>query len=143
MKPYSLDLREKIVHAVEAGESSIRKTAQRFSVSKSCVQKLLAQKRTEGHLNPHKQGGSKHSSLLPFQEHLLGIVQQYPDATLAEYCEYLGEQTGLWVSQSTLCRTLQRLKLPRKKNTAPSASLQPSRSTSTPRVLATRWPDCP
>jgi transposase len=76
MKAYSLDLREKIVHAVESGESSIRKTAQRFSVSKSCVQKFLAQKRHEGHLNPRKQGGSKQSSLLPYQEQLLTIVQQ-------------------------------------------------------------------
>ncbi len=124
MKAYSLDLREKIVHAVESGESSIRKTAQRFSVSKSCVQKLLAQKRHEGHLNPRKQGGSKQSSLLPYQELLVAIVQQYPDATLAAYCEYLGEETGLWVSQSTLCRALQRLKLPRKKNPAPDPSLQ-------------------
>jgi transposase len=37
MKPYSLDLREKIVGAIEKGEGSFRKTAQRFSVSKSCV----------------------------------------------------------------------------------------------------------
>lgn len=58
MKPYSMDLREKIVNAIENGESSFRKTAQRFSVSKSYVQKLVAQKRTEGHLVPRKQGGS-------------------------------------------------------------------------------------
>jgi len=44
MKPYSQDLRAKIVSAIENGESSFRKTAQRFSVSQSCVQKLVAQK---------------------------------------------------------------------------------------------------
>jgi transposase len=58
MKPYSLDFREKIVSTIEKGESSYRETAQRFSVSKSYVQKLVALKRTEGHLIPQKQGGS-------------------------------------------------------------------------------------
>ena len=116
MKPYSLDLREKIVSAIETGESSFRKTAQRFSVSKSCVQKLVAQKRTEGHVLPRKQGGSV-SSVTEHQDQLMAIFEKHTDATLAEYCELLFDATGLWVSQSTMCRTLQRLNLPRKKNT--------------------------
>lgn len=33
----------------------------------------------------------------------------------AEYCELLFDETGLWVSQSTMCWTFQRLGLPRKK----------------------------
>jgi transposase len=116
MKPYSLDLREKIVSAIETGESSFRKTAQHFSVSKSCVQKLVAQKRTEGHVLPRKQGGSV-SSVTEHQDQLLAIFEKQTDATLAEYCELLFDATGLWVSQSTMCRTLQRLNLARKKNT--------------------------
>ncbi|HEY9768472.1 MAG TPA: hypothetical protein V6C71_08155 [Coleofasciculaceae cyanobacterium] len=59
MKPYSIDLREKIVSAVEKGDSSVRKVAQRFGVSKNCVQRLITQKRTQGHILPRKQGGSK------------------------------------------------------------------------------------
>jgi transposase len=114
MKPYSLDLREKIVSAIEKGESSFRETAQRFSVSKSYVQKLVAQKRTEGHLMPQKQGGSV-STVMEHQAQLLEIFEQQRDATLAEYCELLFDKTGLWISQSTMCRTFQRLGLPRKK----------------------------
>jgi transposase len=83
MKPYSLDLREKIVNAVEKGESSFIKTAQRFSVSKSCVQKLVAQQRTEGHLAPRKQGGSV-SSVIEHEAQLMAIYEKQPDATLAE-----------------------------------------------------------
>ena len=38
----------------------------------------------------------------------------------AEYCELLFDRTGLWVSQSTMCRTFQRLGLPlKKKRSAP------------------------
>ncbi|MBW4554259.1 MAG: transposase [Aphanocapsa sp. GSE-SYN-MK-11-07L] len=121
MKPYSVDLRERIVNAIETGESSFRKTAQRFSVSKSCVQKLVAQKRTDGHLAPRKQGGSV-SSVKEYTAQLMAIYKKHPDATLAEYCELLADATGLWVSQSTMCRTFQKLNLPRKKNT----SRQPS-----------------
>jgi transposase len=115
MKPYSVDLREKIVSAISNGESSFRKTAERFSVSKSCVQKLVAMKRTEGHVVPRKQGGSV-SSIMEYQTQLMEIFEKQADATLAEYCELLFDETGLWVSQSTMCRTLQRLNLPRKKN---------------------------
>jgi transposase len=114
MKPYSLDLREKIVSAIEKGESSFRETAQRFSVSKSYVQKLVTLKRTQGHLIPQKQGGSV-STVMEHQAQLLEIFEQQRDATLAEYCELLFDKTGLWVSQSTMCRTFERLGLPRKK----------------------------
>ena len=114
MKPYSVDLREKIVSAIEKGESSFRKTAQRFSVSKSCVQKLVAQMRAEGHVVPRQQGGSE-SWVMAHKNQLLRIFAHQTDATLAEYCELLFDETGLWVSQSTMCRTFQRLGLPRKK----------------------------
>jgi transposase len=56
MRAYSIDLREKIVQVAASG-ISIRKTAERFMVSKSFVQKLLKQKKDEGHLIPYKQGG--------------------------------------------------------------------------------------
>jgi transposase-like protein len=57
VKPYSIDLREIIVNAVEEG-GSIRKVAQRFAVGKNLVQKLVTQLRVEGHVMPQKQGGT-------------------------------------------------------------------------------------
>ncbi|QOV23604.1 COG3415 family protein [Anabaenopsis elenkinii] len=38
MKAYSIDLREKIISVYEAGNTSIRKVAERFKVSKNTVQ---------------------------------------------------------------------------------------------------------
>lgn len=111
MKPYSLDLRERVVSAVGKGDSSVRKVAVRFGVSKSCVK----QQRAEGHVLPLKQGGSMVSPLMEYKEQLMAICLQHKDATLAEYCELLADATGLWVSPSTLCRTLQKLNLGRKK----------------------------
>ncbi len=121
MKPYSLDLRERVVNAIENGDSSVRKAAQRFAVSKSCVERWVRQKRTQGHVVPRKQGGSV-SRVMADRDQLVAIYEKQPDATLAEYCELLADAIGLWVSQSTMCRVFQRLNLPRKKNTA----LEPS-----------------
>jgi putative transposase len=52
MKAYSVDLRTKIVAAHQDQKLSIRKTAARFSVSKSLVQKLVKPQKIEGNLQP-------------------------------------------------------------------------------------------
>ncbi len=115
MRAYSMDLREKIVSAMEEGGSSVRKVAARFKVGKNLVQKLVRQNATSGHVRPGKQGGSMVSPILQYQEQLVEIVAQHHDATLAEYCELLADKTDLWVSTTTMFRTLARLNLTRKK----------------------------
>jgi transposase len=75
MKAYSIDFRQKIVRAAQEEGSSIRKTAQRFMVSKNLVQKLLKQQRTEGHVIPGKQGGSMVSPLMQYQQQLIAIYE--------------------------------------------------------------------
>lgn len=123
-----MDLRERIITAVEQGDSSIRKVAKRFGVSKNTVERLITRKRTLGHINPGKQGGSMVSAVLQYEQQLRSIVEEQSDATLAEYCELLFDETGLWVSQSTMCRTFQRLNLPRKKKRSAPAKLPVSAS---------------
>lgn len=115
MKAYSTDFREKIVKAYEQGNTSVRKVASRFDVSKSFVQKLLEMKKTEGHLEPRKQGGGMKSELDFHQIELVEMVEKYPDATLSEYCEYWGQNYDMWVSTSAMCRALQRQNLTQKK----------------------------
>ena len=115
MKPYSVDFREKVVSAIEKGDSSFRKVAQRFAISKSCVERWVAQKRTQGHVVPHKQGGSVSPSMA-YADQLAAILAKRADVTLAEACELLFDATGPWGSPSTMCRTLPRLNLPRKKD---------------------------
>lgn len=116
MKPYSIDFREKIVKAYEQENTSIRKLAARFDVSKAFVQKLLKQKKINGHVQPGKQGGTMQSQLHGYSTQLAQMVEKYPDATLSEYCEYWGETHNQWLSTSTMCRALIRMQLTRKKN---------------------------
>lgn len=115
MKPYSMDLRERIVSAIENG-GSVRKVAERFTVSKNFVQKLITQKRTKGHVIPGKQGGTATSPAMQHKDQLLDIYKNKPDATLKEYCELFADKTELWISEATMCRTFQKLNLPIKKN---------------------------
>ncbi|MEG4421737.1 IS630 transposase-related protein [Microcoleus sp. LAD1_D5] len=88
MKAYSIEFRKKIIKAYEQGDTSVRKVAQRFDVSKAFVQKILKQKQTTGHVQPKKQGGSLKSVLHSSTDPLTQMVEKYPDSTLLEYCEY-------------------------------------------------------
>lgn len=91
MKAYSIDLREKIVQPYEEGNTSVRKVAERFCVAKSFVQKLLLMKRIQGHVEPKKQGEAMKGKLDEYKTQLVAMIEKYPDATLSEYCEYIGE----------------------------------------------------
>jgi transposase len=123
MKPYSIDFRGKIVEAYEQGGTSVRKVAERFNVSKGFVQKMLKQQKLEGHLQPGKQGGAMKSELADQHPQLIEMVEQHPDATLAEYCEYWRETYRQDISISSMCRELKKLQLTRKKKR--SAALKP------------------
>ncbi len=115
MKAYSIDLREKIVQAYEHGNTSVRKVATNFGVTKSFVQKLLLMKKTEGHVKPKKQGGAVKGELDGYDVQLATMIEQYPDKTLLEYCEYWATTYGIWVSTSTMCRALKKQNLTLKK----------------------------
>lgn len=115
MNAYSLDLREKIVTTYEGGNTSIRKVARRFQVSKGVVQNLINLKRRTGELRPKKATGGRKSQLAGREEEIALMVEEHPDYTLAEYCEYFGEKTGIRVSVSTMCRALDKQNLTRKK----------------------------
>lgn len=90
MKAYPIDLREKIVKVYSQGDTSIRKVADRFGVAKSFVQKLIFMNKTQGHVKPQPLGGIRKDKLDGYEAQLAAMVEQYPDATLSEYCEYLG-----------------------------------------------------
>jgi transposase len=138
MPVYSLDIREKIVSAYEAGDTSIRKVASRFMVSKGVVTRLLEQKRTQGDLRPKAATGGKPSQLAPYQAEIIDMVNQHPDWTLEEYCEKWQEQSGVRVSSSAMCRFLSKQNLSLKKNTAQRSSRNGSGPTETARVLGKR-----
>jgi len=115
MRPLSKDIREKIVNTYEEGNTSIRKVAERFRVSKNTVQKLVKQKRETGNINPQKAKGGKPSQLTGWEKEVTRMVEEHSDYTLSEYCELWEDRGGVRLSESAMCRFLGKLKLTRKK----------------------------
>ena len=52
MKPLPIELREKVIKAYKLGNTSIRKLAIRFDVSKSFVERLLKRYQLTGDIQP-------------------------------------------------------------------------------------------
>jgi transposase len=116
MRPYSKDLRLRIVQAYEHREGSMRQLATRFRVSLSCVRDLLTRYRATGDVAPKSHGGGYPAKLdAPGRDTLQALVQATPDATLQELCTRLAATHQVSVSPSTISRALTTLGLPRKK----------------------------
>jgi len=113
MQALSMDLRERIVSAYENKEGSHAVLANRFSVSKAVVGKLVRQKLELGTLESqvHNRGRKptiRGEKLDRLREH----VDDHPDATLEERIEFLGVDCCV----NTMWMTLRRLGLSFKKN---------------------------
>lgn len=118
MKPYSLDLRQRIMDAVESGEFTQGEIAERFSVTTRFIFKLIEQKRKLGHIEPLPHGGGRRALFDESdRERLCAEVEQQPDVSLRELRARVhpGNCKREYASTSTISRTLTALKLPRKK----------------------------
>ncbi len=117
MRAYSLDLRQRVVSAYEAGSVTIKKVAERFSVGETFVKKMLRQKRAQGAVQPPAHGGGKPRTLS--ENHLKALRQwlkSEPDLTLQELKERMLERKRKAVAVATLGKVLAEEKLTRKKN---------------------------
>ncbi len=121
-RPLSMDLRERIVRAVEAG-SSRRAAAQQFAVSESCAIKLVQRWEQTGSVAPAAIGGKKPYALAGHADRVRALLAAQPDITLDELYEQLAGQ-GIKVGRSSIGRFLKALGLTRKKR----RSMPPSRS---------------
>jgi transposase len=117
MASYSLDLRQRIVDAVEGSIYSKRKIAELFGVHESFIYKLLRQRRERGDIAPLPHGGGANPKLTETHlQTLADLVVTNPDATLSELSELLNKKAGIELSISTVCRGLQGLGLSLKKS---------------------------
>lgn len=113
-RPYSIDLRERVVSAVLAGESC-RAVAARFGVAVSSVVKWSQRYRRTGSVAPGKMGGHRRRVLEPHREFIVDRIGQEPHLTLHRLREELAAR-GVGVSHSTVWLFLRREGLRFKKN---------------------------
>ena len=122
-RPYSADLRERVLLAGEAGLPPTE-VARRFGIGLSTVYLWRQQARAEGLRCAKPQGGGRALGIDPAGERILrALVAERNDRTLDEYGAHLAERSGRPpVSRPTLCRALRRLGLRRKKRRCALAS---------------------
>ena len=115
-RPYSTDLRERVVRAIASGMSR-RAAAGMFDVSASSAVKWMRRYLTTGGVAPQRMGAPQGSKLDAHEALLLGLIDERPDITLAEIQARLGE-TGVTAAIDTIWRFFDRRSITFKKNRA-------------------------
>ena len=110
MKPYSEDLRERIVNAVEAGTPDKSVAARLFGVSLSSVKRYARIASRGGPLKPRKGGGGRPPKTDEAAKRLLEEdVKERPAATVSDRRRFLESVSGKTLSDSTVGRLLKRM----------------------------------
>ena len=91
VRPYDMDLRERVVAAVEAGESR-RSAARRFGVSESSAVKWLQRVSATGSVKPSKVGGYRRPALEDHREWVLARIAEKADVTVRGLSAELAER---------------------------------------------------
>ena len=112
---YSVDLRERVVAALEGGKT-IHTVAVEFKLGEATVYRWKRLKRETGSLAPRQRGGGHPRAIDGPAERLLAeLVAAKPDLTLEELVKELSAK-GVSAGQSSVWRALRRLDLTLKKS---------------------------
>lgn len=91
MKTLSIDLRERILAAYDAGLETRQEIADRFMVSLGMVKKLLQQRARTGEIAPrHSNSGRKPKITADHRRQIEKLIAEGPDITLEELRAALG-----------------------------------------------------
>jgi transposase len=121
MKAYSVDLRQRILAAVQAGEAKSA-VARRFCVERSTVRRYLSQWERTGSLAAKPIPGATPAIPPADDPILLAQLRALPDATLEAHCDQWEREQGVRVSISTMSRAQRRVGWTRKKSRSSPAN---------------------
>jgi transposase len=126
-RPFSDDLRRRILAAYERENISQLVLAERFGVSYDYVKKIRKQQLRTGRMErtPQSRHGRVSRVTAEVQQQLRAAVDEQADITLWELQERLQKASGVGLSQSLLGLWLQKLGLGRKKNRSTPKSATP------------------
>ncbi len=114
-KPYSIDLRQRVVDAVVSGAPT-RSVAERFGVAVSSVVKWHQRYRATGSVLPGKMGGHRKVLLAPHRDVIITAINTTPHLTVRGLQAILAAR-GVSVSHHAVWSFLRREGLSFKKNT--------------------------
>ena len=121
-KPYSQDLRDRVIEAVERGKLSRRAAARHYEVSESVAIKWLERLERHGSRQPVGHGGHRASKLMPHRDFLEAARAEKSDVTLQALCDRLSAERGVKADTSMMSRFFRRIGVTVKKRPLPRAS---------------------
>ena len=114
-KPYSEDLRERVVRASGEGRTH-KEVASLYKIGERTVRRYLTLWKATGSVRSEaKFGGHMKHKLAPYEDKVKGLIAEHPDMTLEEIKEALAKD-GIGVSKSAIDRYVKFLRISRKKN---------------------------
>jgi transposase len=108
MRPYSKDLRFRVLAAVDSGKPR-QEVAKIFSVSMPTIKRWLKRRRESGEVEPEPIPGRPARKGAMLKEWLPKHLEANDDLTLEEHREAFEERFGEAVSTSTVGRAIARL----------------------------------
>jgi transposase len=119
MRAYPVELRERVVEAVDQQHGTVSEIAQIFGVTERDVYKLLKQRQERGDLSPLPHGGGARPKLSEEKKgKVVALVAKVPDATVAELRGEIKKKLRVDVSMGTVWNLLDSLGVTRKKRPA-------------------------
>ena len=115
MKAYSLDLRERVLRAVDYGKPR-SEIVKMLGVSLATIKRYLKQRRETGHVRPKAIPGRTSKKEAALQAGLVAQLQAHPDVSLETHCQLWESEHGMHVSTSTMSRMIERVGWTRKKS---------------------------
>jgi putative transposase len=117
MRPYSEDLRERIIAAKQSGKSSAE-VAEHFAVGQRTVERYWQCYQEKGHCRIGQIGGHRRPSLADHKKTLTAWITAQPDLTLEELCARCQKELKVTISVSGLWHRLKAVGLSYKKKDA-------------------------
>jgi transposase len=116
MKAYSVDLRTRVLAALDRGMPR-KEAVTTFQVSLPSIKRWVAIYKATGSVAPRATGGGPALTITPAQEQELRVqLEAFPDATLAEHAQRWNAAHDTSLSRWTLGRAIARLGWTRKKS---------------------------
>ena len=112
---YSIDLRQRVIRSWQNGRGQSW-IAREFGIGLSTVKRYIERYKATGEVKPTAQERMKPMIGPADKAALQAQVDAHPDATLEEHIGLWADSQSVRVSPATMCRALQKIDRPRKKD---------------------------
>jgi transposase len=123
-KPYSYDLRQKVIEAIESGKLNKSEASQLFNISRNTINLWFQRRAETGDVQAKSTSISGQGQKITDWQKFRGFVEEHSDKTQAEIAQLWGD-----ISTRTISRALKQIGFTRKKKlTATASEMQSKRA---------------